>query len=1768
MATVAALPSTLRDKLAALKSRIRLLRAVRGFSLVALVVLVLGGSALAADHFLTLPLPALQVILGALAAVAVGTILFGVIVPLCRRIDPEALAALIEEKHPELSERLTSTVELAGDPDIYHGSAELIALLVRETETQTHALDFTRAFPARTTGQLALAAGFALLLAAVPGVLWPERYAELGQRLFLSWIPGDSAAASATDGPAPGSYTVVAPRGNLFELKGRPLMLLASFRPDRKTVVLPDSCTLVCTDAQETVSRYPMSAQDPSTFFYKLDRVAGDFRYFIEAGDKRSDTYQVTAVDSTITIDPPAYVNEKSLPKQAFHVLTDASALQYSRTTYAIRQSRPATRAVFRWQAKNSKGARELPLALAPDGRSAHIDLPALQPGVYACSLVLEDASRRPSVLSLNPLTVWSDELPIFGEVSWKEDPKVSTIVETDARGQVSLPAKTPAADPIRYVPEDQTVPLELRVADKVGLGEAGIEYRLMDDSTIHFDPILDGKGLPDAAAKHVFSLAGKVKPGGTILYRIRVADNRKVLKGTFRDADGRAVPAHNLDANVIYHPRKLTRDRWFTLTVNPRAKRLQQQEIELARRLRQEEVEADARSIDEQLQEIQKKLEQEQQNVKILRGGSLSRTQLTPEQAKDLGRIQGDNRAARSDLHDLAAKAEDKPALQALADKVRAVADQELQESQNALQRAANPKAEMDPRNEHLQKSDEQLAKAIQQLEALRRESRQLAEAALDQMKLEAVADRQKELAKEAAQLAAKDAVKDKTTQSQLQRLQREQNDLANELQRLANDSKPLKNALDALRAEEARALAKEARALAKDQRANQPERNEGTLAELARKQQELADKAAKLAEDTRQPALATRTPPLRPEETAKAAQALKQGDAAEALARQDAAARELDRAAHDLDRAQERAKDPRETARQLARVQEDLHRRLQQEINKRGNPADRQQRLQPLVSEQEAIQRAAAALALPRNRREAQADQKTAVNQAARAADALKRQQPYQAAALMNQTRDALNRLANRLPTAQQAREQVNEVRRQQDETARLAAEALRQAQKKDANNKQAQEELARRLAEAARRQAEAAERLSKIDMPRQHEERHERTQKALDKALADLMDGRKPDIAASQEEAKRQLERLQQALSGQKPADEKAAELAKRQKDLADEARKLAANARSTPQDRQDLQRRQQQLARETQNLPATEARKQQAEALQATRKAEQAANAQPTSAESQKQMKQAAQALEGLARQLEGKTDAKAADQSPRRLAQEMARRQQELARATQEAENQAKRRPADQAKEALQKALERVAQQQRELNQKASQLPADQAQRALESARRAMNQAEQALARNNGSESRQKQQEAARALQALARQVPNETRSSARRPAPNDRQADAKGLPSKAQADEARQLAQNQRDLRAEVQKTLAKAQPASPAQNNTPAELARQQQEIARRTGDLAKGVAQKQGSETKPAQKAKQAAQATDQAAKQVQSGAMKDAQQSGRQAADQLRDLARQLAQASQGGATKQADQAKQLAEQQDALNRRMQEAQQANLQKETDNLAGRMNRLAQDTGRTPAAQQKAQQAVWSTQQAKHNMQQSQHQDRQGNKGQASESSRQAAEQLEQAAHHADQAAQELAKSSSGSKPKDGGSKSSSGQKTGQKVQEAQGEMHQAQDKLGQGKTQSAGKSMQQAATTLKQAAEQMAKQSQPSTPNENRIPGKLGASPDGRPDLKKLDAEKAMYDGKAWGQLPGELRTKILQDMKAKYGDDYARIIKLYFERIADTRGEKKK
>jgi hypothetical protein len=118
----------------------------------------------------------------------------------------------------------------------------------------------------------------------------------------------------------------------------------------------------------------------------------------------------------------------------------------------------------------------------------------------------------------------------------------------------------------------------------------------------------------------------------------------------------------------------------------------------------------------------------------------------------------------------------------------------------------------------------------------------------------------------------------------------------------------------------------------------------------------------------------------------------------------------------------------------------------------------------------------------------------------------------------------------------------------------------------------------------------------------------------------------------------------------------------------------------------------------------------------------------------------------------------------------------------------------------------------------------------------------------------------------------------------------------------------------------------------------------------------------------------------------------------------------------------------------------------------------------------------------------------------------------------------------------------------------------------MNQAQKQLGQG--QQAGGSMQKAADSLQEAANQIGQQGgQQGPPREGASQPAIAASQGkGTPTAGDLPKELQKYAGKKWGELPGELRTRIVQDMKAQYGDDYGRVIKLYFEQIAENSGKK--
>jgi hypothetical protein len=405
----------------------------------------------------------------------------------------------------------------------------------------------------------------------------------------------------------------------------------------------------------------------------------------------------------------------------------------------------------------------------------------------------------------------------------------------------------------------------------------------------------------------------------------------------------------------------------------------------------------------------------------------------------------------------------------------------------------------------------------------------------------------------------------------------------------------------------------------------------------------------------------------------------------------------------------------------------------------------------------------------------------------------------------------------------------------------------------------------------------------------------------------------------------------------------------------------------------------------------------------------------------------------------------------------------------------------------------------------------------------------------------------------------------------------DAQRSANTLPTqqrKQQSEQARQLARRQRELRDAVQRSAQKPANEQPAEGKDPIEeLFRLQTAVAEQAAELAHKIGNEQGQEAEVSQQAQQASQAAAETARQIQNGALTQARLEGQKTAEEIRQLASQLTQTPRRGNWQAFDplrQARQLWPQQTEINRRLrllegdtraqlahQRNRQRHLQQEADALSQQLQRLAQETQSSPPMQSALQRAAGNGQQSKQAMQQARGQGQRGETPAEKQYRERAAQLLEQASQAvADAVRSQSEREGEGSMVKPGRSKA------GEAAAKAVQQMAQAQGQLRRGQADQAQATMKQAAQSLAQAAQNMAASPLLPPPQKGALTG-AGRQGGGLPDLSAYGLDKGVYAGKSWGELPGEVRTRIVQDMKTLYGEDYAQMIKSYFEQIADTK-----
>jgi hypothetical protein len=1789
------LPQKLHARLDELAGRIRKVRTLRAIARAAFVLPVAAIVCILADAYLGLPIIVRVGLLAGWVLLALREI-WSLFRAATATVDFEAVASAVEMEFPRLAERLTTAVELAGRSDEANGAPALINEVIRDADSRARKLELTNAFP---TGAAAGTLATALILFIV--LLLPAFFAPHGgEYLRRFFLPGYTPSKVYP-------FQIKVTSGDPAIKRGDPVTLAAILESTRPDVPMPTGATLIVS-AKGNEERIAMASDETNVWSYRRSATTEDFDYRIEAGGAESESHHVTVVEpitlgsAHITIKPPAYAAQGREQEPPIEGLGELVALEHSTITFDLRfVPRPASATlefVSEADAEANKPVKKrYQLNLGEDG-STTLTVPAKSSGTFSLKAEVQNVrSEFPS----QPLRVHKDEPP-------------------------KLPRINGLAEKPRQVRPNEKIAVDCTATDDVAVTNLVLEWKI-DDGPVQTLPF-DARGLPSnqVDGKTTLAIADKVKAGQKLSCRIAVTDNRN-------------VPESNLAPQTTYYPAK---EQWSEFEVNAAAAPLAEQDITQ----RKAEIEA-------KLKGIQTELAGEIRATNKLREDTARRA-LDANDQERLKNLRRDLNETSGKLEDLARDVGVTPELSALAEAMRGLADRELRDADSALNRA-NEEAKVSTRKEQFKKAEESLDQALRKVDDLLKENERIAKERLDRRKLEDLARDQQELADKAKAAGANDAAE----------LAKKQRELEEELAKLKEQSEAIKNAANAAKGEETKTLAEQAKRIADEMRGlNDAIRNmekasaENRLAELKKRQDELVKKAKDLAEKTDAASRIAQTPPLKSDDAAAAKNAFDKGDLDEAMKQQEKARQELERLARDLEQAAADSRDPREAAKQLARLQEDLRGRLADET--KNKPLDQvpAERRAALEKQQDAIAKAAARLKVPPGNSPAEVARQQAAADAGGAKELLKKGAEQGADKKMQEAKESLERLADRLPTKEQrlekAKQELANLKKEQEAIQKKAETAARSLEKQDPDAAATHKDLSAKLADNAKQQADLADRMSKMDAPGQ-ESRKEKVADAMQKAAGDLTAGRPQDIAASQQAAKRELERMEQALNGQTPADQKVDELAKKQRDLADEAAKNAASPDRSTQ--QEIQKQQSEIARDLEKLQTPEAATAQAEAADAAKKAEAAGanasaeelakkakdaagkldrlnervNGQEHAAEAAKRLarrqqgiaedqvkrkdpastsearKKAAQELDELKNMRAGQDAQKAKQQAqdalqraanavdpannaksqrdaadalkeladklsrdqtlkrepmsndPAEAAEQLAKKQRELAEKTKQDLDKAQQMPGEAGAKAKQDALEKAASEQRELARRTGELPGRDSPKDRQQAQDAMNRAGQEFDKQNSAAAAQTQKEAADALDRIAQAAKERQQDDATTGNPD--------LPNKAQADAARKLADEQKQLQDDARKAAEDLAKENGRKDNPIDELSKQQQQIAREAGELAKTVTDRQGAKSEQAKEARDAADAAEKASDRVKNGDLKQAADSGKQAEKSMS----QMAQDKAGGES--AQKAKDLARRQADLNQKLddlakdasagkaqQTSRQQQLEGQARDIGQKLDEMAKGASGSANGGEKAKDAAQNAKQSGDKMQAAREAGQKGQKEDASLSRQQAAEAMDRASRLADEAAKELA---------GGNEKGNGSPRAGESLNKAQDQMSKAGQKLGQGQPGEAGNAMEKAADSLQQAANQIGQgsgqNSQPGqTPGKGATnPGGNIGAPGGKLDLRAFEEDVAQHTGKSWGELPGEIRTKIIQQMKARYGEDYARNIKLYFEQLAERK-----
>lgn len=809
------LPKPILDKLQSMIRRIRRLLFLRGLcatlavALIALLVIMSVDAAV--TLFSTAARWALSLVgLGA-TTVAAWWFLYR---PLSRPLTLTHMARILEIRHPELQERISTAVELlsSDDPDSIRGSEELINAVVDSAVIDVAAVDPKTEFkPVRSRKFIlaaAIATGIILLLFAV----WPKQSWTLVSRAFAPFLDIGNAYADS----------LVVDPGNIRVAKGQPVTIQVSVKHKRlKRAEIRKQMP----DGSETVERMSLIAEEPDgtkRFSLTFPGVNENFHYRVRAGSALSEFYDVKAIN-------PPIVEGLSIHYH-FPEYTGLPDRESSSETGEIR-------AVAHTQATVVATVENAPwTAIMLLNEKSEMPKPVVQDNEVTWNFELKGGMRG------------SWEIQLSDEEGFTNDP-VSYPIEV-------LPDKAPTVQIVRPTQRDlrlkptERLPIDLSVIEDFGFTD--VTLLITPDGAVA--PIEVAQALPEKTDRegnyHALATLNlptlKLQPEQVRLaVQVQVRDNRPV------DYDGPGIGL----SEVIF------------VTLDQNAKSIADQAIEEQKQ-----------EVDQKLREAKQELERARDDIRRTEQELNRTEEMNDKAAERLNEFSEHNKAAREKLNEVAATldnplfGEQSKKAKTLANETLAAAQEKadlvpvtdgkkerVAEAKEAREKVEGAIKDLDNLANSLREAQKKY-EAISKLNALASRQQELA------MNAEKWAERAKQQAaemppQEAAPETAAAAQKQFDEQQKRERdqFQNEQNRVEQQLGEMLKDNAAALSEVLEQQRKEATTLAEQAEALAENQEALQAttkaaaekkDDSQAALKEAILKQ--LEAKQAKLAAET----------------------------------------------------------------------------------------------------------------------------------------------------------------------------------------------------------------------------------------------------------------------------------------------------------------------------------------------------------------------------------------------------------------------------------------------------------------------------------------------------------------------------------------------------------------------------------------------------------------------------------------------------------------------------------------------------------------------------------------------------------------------------------------------------------------------------------------------------------------------------------------------------------------------------------------------------